>query len=71
VCRLRARVAPGVKPEHELKQESSVKRQRPIDLRDDDEPDDVTLISFNSAIRGKRTRTEPSPDMEVLDLTAD
>ena len=71
---MRARGASGVKLENQPKQAKPIKRQRSIDLRDDendDEDGDVTIISVNSATRGKRSKVEHSPDTEILDLTGD
>ena len=74
---MRAREAPEVKLENQLKQERSIKRQRSIDLRDEDvedvedDEDDVTIVSINPATRGKRTKLGRSPDVEILDLTGD
>ena len=75
--RMRACGTPGVKLENQPKQEKSIKRQRSIDLRDEDGEDgeggedDITIVSINPATRGKRTRLGHSPDVEVLDLTGD
>ena len=69
--RLRSRDAPGVKLEHKPKLEGSVKRQRSIDLTQDDDDGDVTIASINPVTRGKRMRVGPSPDVEILDLTED
>jgi hypothetical protein len=77
VRRMRARGALGVKLENQPKQERSIKRQRSIDLRDEDGEDgeggedDFTIVSTNPAARGKRTRLGHSPDVEILDLTGD
>lgn len=74
---MRARGVPGVKLENQPKQERSFKRQRSIDLRDEDGEggevgeDDVTIVSINPATRGKRTRLGHSPDMKILDLTGE
>jgi hypothetical protein len=71
---MRAREAPEVKLENQLKQERLIKRQRSIDLRDEDgenDEDDITIVSINPATRGKRTNLGQSPDVEILDLTGD
>jgi hypothetical protein len=70
---MRARGVPGVKLENQPKQERSFKRQRSIDLRDEDgEGGEIgEYVSINPATRGKRTRLGHSPDMEILDLTGE
>ena len=68
---MRSRNVPGVKLEPGLKQERSTKRQRSIDLRSEDEQDDVTITSVHPATREKRTKVQHAADMEILDLTGD
>lgn len=71
---MRARGASEVKLENQPKQEKTIKRQRSIDLRgedNDDEDGEVTIISVNSTTRGKRSKVEHLPDTEILDLTGD
>ena len=71
VRRMRGREATEVKLENQPKQEGSIKRQRSIDLRDEDGEDDVTIVSVNPATRGKRTKLGNPPGIEILDLTGD
>ena len=66
---MRGREAIKVKLENQPKQERSIKRQRSIDLRDEDGEDDVTIVSVNPATHGKRTKSGKPPGMEILDLT--
>ena len=60
-----------MKLENQPKQERSTKRQRPIDLQDEDGEDGVTIVSVNPVTRGKRTKLGKPPGMEILDLTGD
>lgn len=69
--RIRGRGATEVKLENQPKQEGSIKRQRSIDLQDEDGEDSVTIVSVNPATRGKRTKLGKPPGMEILDLTGD
>lgn len=69
--RIRGRGATEVKLENQPKQEESIKRQRSIDLQDEDGEDSVTIVSVNPATRGKRTKLGKPPGMEILDLTGD
>ena len=68
---MRAREVPDVKPEHKPKLEGSLKRERPIDLTQDDDDDDVTIAGLNPVKREKRMRGDAPPDAEILDLTED
>lgn len=69
--RIRGRGATEVKLENQPKQEGSIKRQRSIDLQDEDGEESVTIVSVNPATRGKRTKLGKPPGMEILDLTGD
>ena len=71
VRRMRERGASEVKLEYQPKQERPIKRQRSFDPRDEDEEDDVTVVSVSPATRGKRTKLGQPPGMEILDLTGD
>lgn len=68
---MRGRGATEVKLENQPKQEGSIKRQRSIDLQDEDGEDSVTIVSVNPATRGKCTKLGKPPGMEILDLTGD
>jgi hypothetical protein len=68
---MRGREATEVKLENQPKQERPSKRQRSIDLRDEDGEDDLTIVSVNPATRGKRTKLGNPPGIEILDLTGD
>jgi hypothetical protein len=69
---MRAREVPDVKPEHKPKLEGSMKRERPIDLTQDD--DDDTVARLSPVKREKRAfwkcsarRGDPGSDRELRD----